>query len=70
MAFKVPAREQTKLPVINTLQNLFGHAEITGAEDKKDPRCFVLTSAAPRVGSQPLASDTRGVALAFFLSLY
>lgn len=31
---------------------------------------FVLTSAAPRVGSQPLASDARGVVLAFFLSLY
>lgn len=42
MAFKVPAREQMKLPVINTHQNLFGHAEITGAEDKKDPRRFIL----------------------------
>lgn len=42
MAFQVPAWEQTKLPVINRLQNLFGHAEITGAEDKKDPRRFLL----------------------------
>ena len=48
-----------KLQVTNTHQNLFGHTEITGAEDENNPGYF--TSPGPRCG-RPEAPARRGTA--------